>query len=207
MFERSVVQSSKPSQVSTEWDVPGQPKTHNQPTNSQNDIFTVMITLAIMWLDFKIINKSTIPCSRTHSQNPIIFIVISLLSSTSVNAKENGLFSLLLADSLRRLFCCRGRGETMTGSVRTGLVRPESASSELTDAPWSLLWGRTSKQPEQPVICVELQGMHTDIWPTLTHQPMNRPARGHQRHNKQTWNTGRLYNNRTVLDIFKFKQS
>lgn len=36
MFERSVVQSSRPSQMSTEWDVPGQPATHNKPIH--NDI-------------------------------------------------------------------------------------------------------------------------------------------------------------------------
>lgn len=48
MFDRSVVQSSKPSQMSTEWDVPGQPKTNNQLNhNSQDDdILTVMITYA-----------------------------------------------------------------------------------------------------------------------------------------------------------------
>lgn len=68
--------------------------------------------------------------------------------------------------SLRR-FCCR-RGEKMTGSVRTGLVRPDSVSSELTEAPCSLLLGRTSKQAEQPAIWLGLQGMHTETRARLT---------------------------------------
>lgn len=58
MFERSVVQSSRPSQMSTDWEVPGQPATHNQPNHT--DIPTMWIVnfscIAIMWFNFMQMN-------------------------------------------------------------------------------------------------------------------------------------------------------
>lgn len=59
-----------------------------------------------------------------------------------------------------------GRGENITGSVRTGLELPDS--SECTGAP--LLLEGTSKQPEQPAMGAGLQGMQADTLSILTNQ-------------------------------------